>query len=137
MAPSSGGNATDQPRRKILTVNIDDDMTYSGMPEIRYAVSLSSYSTWETPKVVVMVSAFESLKKMATLPILDAAEPDIRGNGGHNEYMQAPPVSHMDSTKPAIHPTEKGMMFEPMDFERQWSTTSLRLVALAGLGGVG
>jgi hypothetical protein len=30
-----------------------------------------------------------------------------------------------------------GMMFEPMDFERQWSTTSLRPVALAGLGGVG
>jgi hypothetical protein len=115
--------------------------------------------------------------------ILDAAELDIRGNGGDHEELdlryrirsdaklffmvgrvftvlwheslntynyqgvakkglspedrQAHSVIYMDDTKPAIHPTEKGMMFNLVDFEQKWSTTSLRPVAHMALSGVG
>jgi hypothetical protein len=53
------------------------------------------------------------------------------------EDRQAHSVIYMDDTKHAIHPTENGMMFKPGDFGQRWWTTSLRPVALVGLGGVG
>jgi hypothetical protein len=46
MAPSSGGNATNQSMRTKLIVDIDRGTTYSGMLEISHAVSLSSRSSF-------------------------------------------------------------------------------------------
>ena len=53
------------------------------------------------------------------------------------EHRQEHSAIYMDDTKPAIHPTEKGMMFKPVDFAQKWSTTPLRPVGLTGLSGVG
>ena len=46
MAPFSGGNATGQSKRTTSIVGIDCSTTYSGMPEIRHAVSLGSRTSF-------------------------------------------------------------------------------------------
>jgi hypothetical protein len=52
------------------------------------------------------------------LPINTYNYQGIAKKGLSPENRQAHSVIYMDDTKPAIHPTEKGMMFKPVDFEQ-------------------
>jgi hypothetical protein len=71
------------------------------------------------------------------LPINTHNYQGVAKKGFSPEHRQAPSVIYMYDTKPAIHPTEKGWIFKPANFEQKCSTTPLRPVALAGFGGVG